>query len=78
MLLIRRYKNRKLYNTSSKKYTNLSEILYLVNKNIPFCVIEHKTEKDMTDLALKEIIAGNFLNIKSSYLLSVIRNINSV
>jgi polyhydroxyalkanoate synthesis repressor PhaR len=55
-VLIKKYSNRRLYDTSTSTYINLSDICVLVKKNEDFIVIDAKTEKDITRTILVQII----------------------
>ena len=55
MISIKKYSNRRLYNTDSSSYITQVDILDLIKKNIPFKVID--TEKiDITSSILMQII----------------------
>lgn len=47
---ITRYKNRKLYNTTTQKYINLPELLTLPDDS--YVIIDHATRLDITPLVL--------------------------
>jgi len=54
--VIKKYPNRRLYDTSESKYVTLSDVRTLVLEGIPFCVIDKKTEEDITRNILLQII----------------------
>jgi len=54
--IIKRYDNRKLYDTESRKYISLEEIAGLVRDGIDVKVIEQSTEKDITTQTLTQVI----------------------
>jgi len=54
--IIKKYANRKLYNTEEKKYVNLSEISRLIREEVDLKVIDNKTKEDVTSLVLAQII----------------------
>lgn len=57
MPLIKRYPNRKLYNTDSKQYITLDELAELIRAGDTVQVVDHKTGEDMTSVILTQIIA---------------------
>ena len=56
MLIIKRYPNRKLYNTESKKYITLDGIAELIRGGNEIQVIDNATGEDLTALTLTQII----------------------
>jgi polyhydroxyalkanoate synthesis repressor PhaR len=54
--VIKKYPNRRLYDTDSSRYVTLAEVRQLVVDAIPFVVIEQKTEQDITRSILLQII----------------------
>ena len=56
MRVIKRYSNRKLYDTESKQYITLDEIADLVRQGIELRVIDNVSEEDLTALTLSQII----------------------
>ena len=54
--IIKKYSNRKLYDTNKKKYVNLSEISRLIREGIELKVIDNQTKEDITSLILAQII----------------------
>ena len=54
--IIKKYPNRRLYDTSESKYVTLSDVRKLVLDDIPFCVIDKKTSEDITRNILLQII----------------------
>lgn len=73
-LTIKKYPNRKLYNTETCKYINVSELYYYVKNGLTIKVVEHKTEKDITAetllSALKQI---KFTNLKLNEIIAIIQ-----
>jgi len=55
-LLIKRYPNRRLYDTSAGKYVNLSEIAAAVRQGAEVKVVDAKTGEDLTRIILTQII----------------------
>jgi polyhydroxyalkanoate synthesis repressor PhaR len=56
MIIIKRYQNRKLYNTHSKRYITLEEIENLIKNREDIKVIDNKTGNDITAVTLSQII----------------------
>ena len=56
MPVIKRYPNRKLYNTESKQYITLEEISYLIREGAEVRVLDHTSGEDLTTVTLTQII----------------------
>jgi polyhydroxyalkanoate synthesis repressor PhaR len=56
MPLIKRYPNRKLYNTETKQYITLDGIAELIRQGNEVTVIDHPSGDDLTALTLTQII----------------------
>lgn len=56
MAVIKRYPNRKLYDTEAKRYVTLEHIAALIQANEDVLVIDHETGEDLTNLTLSQII----------------------
>ncbi len=54
--VIKKYPNRRLYDTEKSKYVTLQQIRDLVLEEIPFIVIDQKTDEDITRSILLQII----------------------
>ena len=54
--IIKKYPNRRLYDTKESKYVTLSDIRELVLAGESFCVVEKKTDEDITRNILLQII----------------------
>jgi polyhydroxyalkanoate synthesis regulator phasin len=57
--LIRKYANRKLYDTSTSRYITLNGIWELVCSGHDVRVVEHETGTDITALVLSQIVASH-------------------
>ena len=55
-VLIKKYPNRRLYNTSISSYVTLEYLSQMVKDGIEFSVIDSKTSKDLTQSILTQII----------------------
>lgn len=56
MLVIKRYPNRKLYDTVSKKYITLDGIAEIIRRGEEVQVVDHTTDEDLTAVTLTQII----------------------
>lgn len=54
--IIKKYPNRRLYDTTISAYITLDEIKELVLKHIKFKIIDKNTDEDVTDYVLLQII----------------------
>lgn len=57
MPVIKRYPNRKLYDTASKQYITLSEIASLIQQGIDVTVVDYASDEDLTSATLVQIIS---------------------
>ena len=55
-IVIKKYANRRLYNTDTSTYITLEELCVLVKQGAEFTVIDAKTEEDLTRQVLVQII----------------------
>lgn len=55
-VIIKKYANRRLYNTQSSKYITLDFLAELTRKEIDFKVVDAKTDEDITHSVLTQII----------------------
>ncbi len=55
-IIIKKYANRRLYNTASSKYITLDFLAELTRKEIEFQVLDAKTNEDITHNVLTQII----------------------
>jgi len=56
LLLIKRYPNRRLYNSSAGKYVNLGDVAAAVRQGREIKVVDAKTGEDLTRVILTQII----------------------
>ena len=57
--LIKRYANRKLYNTDTSRYITLKGIASLLDEGEEVRVIDNETGEDITQVALSQILVDN-------------------
>ena len=55
-IIIKKYANRRLYNTSSSSYITLDDLARMTRENVDFQVIDAKTGSDITHVILTQII----------------------
>lgn len=55
-IVVKRYSNRKLYNTNESRYATLNDIAALVKSGKDVKIVDHKTKKDITEATLAQII----------------------
>jgi polyhydroxyalkanoate synthesis repressor PhaR len=58
-VLIKRYANRKLYNTQSSRYITLKGIAELIDADEEVRVIDNETGEDITSVALSQILVDS-------------------
>ena len=58
-IVIKKYGNRRLYDTSRSRYINLDEIAALVRSGTEVQVVDAKTGEDLTRVTLTQIITEN-------------------
>jgi polyhydroxyalkanoate synthesis repressor PhaR len=56
MRIIKRYSNRKLYDTESKRYVTLEEVSALVKGGQDVRVLDNATSEDLTNVTLSQIL----------------------
>jgi polyhydroxyalkanoate synthesis repressor PhaR len=71
MLMIKRYPNRKYYNTRDKSYITLEQLAKHINNGEEIQVIDYASGEDLTSLTLSQII----LELEKSKIGSLPRNI---
>ena len=57
-ILIKKYSNRRLYNSSESKYINFKELFEFIKNNTAFKIEDHKTGEDLTQDILLQTIFG--------------------
>ncbi len=68
MIIIKKYPNRRLYDTSQSQYINLEHIKTLVMQHQEFQIIDSKSEEDLTKSILLQIISEQETNDQQSVL----------
>ena len=68
MVAIKKYPNRRLYDTSRSQYVNMDYIKTLVNERTDFNVVDSKSGDDVTKTILLQIISESETNEHQSLL----------
>jgi polyhydroxyalkanoate synthesis repressor PhaR len=61
-VIIKKYANRRLYNTASSSYITLEDLARMVRENVDFQVLDAKTGDDITHSILTQIIMDEEAN----------------
>jgi polyhydroxyalkanoate synthesis repressor PhaR len=61
-VIIKKYANRRLYNTASSSYITLEDLAKMVRENVDFQVLDAKTGDDITHSILTQIIMDEEAN----------------
>lgn len=75
MKIIKRYANRKLYDTEQSSYVTLDEIAEMVREGEEIKIIDQKTSEDLTSVTLTQIIFEEEKRSKRILPLSALRTI---
>jgi len=73
--VIKRYQNRKLYDTVASTYVTLDDIAQMIKDGEDVRVVDNKTKKDLTGLTLTQIIFEEEKKQKSILPLAVLKRI---
>lgn len=57
--IIKKYNNRRLYDTHKSSYITLNDVKQLVIEEVPFKVVDAVTKEDLTNTVLLQIISAN-------------------
>jgi len=68
LIQIKKYPNRRLYDTSQSKYINMDYILELIKKHQDFKIVDSKSGEDHTKSILMQIISEQESDDKQSLL----------
>lgn len=72
-VVIRKYENRRLYDTTNSRYVNLEEVAQLLQQGNEVQVIDATTNEDITRLILTQIIVEDAKAPNSSFPLDLLR-----
>ncbi|GMN01465.1 polyhydroxyalkanoate synthesis repressor PhaR [Erythrobacter sp. MTPC3] len=74
-IVIKKYANRRLYNTSSSSYITLEDLARMVRENIDFEVVDAKSGDDITHQILTQIIMDEEANGEQMLPVSFLRQL---
>jgi len=74
-VLIKKYGNRRLYNTAASRYVNLDEVADLIRKGREIRVVDAETGEDYTRVTLTQIITEDARRRPSGLPLELLRQI---
>ena len=74
-MLIKKYPNRRLYNTSSRTYVNLNDLAELIRKGEEVQVVDAKTGEDITRIVLTQIIVEDAKDAPTGLPLELLRQL---
>ena len=77
-VVIKKYANRRLYNTAASSYVTLDDLRKMVQQDIEFCVIDAKSNDDLTRAVLTQIIVEEESRGQNLLPISFLRQIISV
>ena len=72
-VLIKKYENRRLYDTTNSRYVNLDEVAAMLQKGDHVQVVDSATGEDITRLILTQIIVEDAKTPGSTFPLDVLR-----
>lgn len=76
--LIRKYGNRRLYDTTAKRYVNLDEIAQIVREGCDLQVVDAKSGEDLTRATLTQIIMEDAKHREGGLPLEILRELISL
>ena len=74
-VLIKKYPNRRLYNTSSRAYVNLTDLAALIRQGEEIQVVDAKTGEDVTRVVLTQIIVEDAKDAPTGLPLELLRQL---
>jgi polyhydroxyalkanoate synthesis repressor PhaR len=72
-VVIKKYENRRLYDTTNSRYVNLDEVAQMLQRGEDVQVVDAATGEDITRLILTQIIAEDAKTTDSTFPLDVLR-----
>src|SRR5450432_3164258 len=72
-VVIKKYENRRLYDTTNSRYVNLDEVAQMVRDDTDVQVVDVATGEDLTRLVLTQIIVEDAKSQHSSFPLDMLR-----
>ena len=77
-IIIKKYANRRLYNTASSSYITLEDLAKMVRDNVEFAVFDAKSGEDITHSILTQIIMDEEASGKQMLPVSFLRQLISM
>jgi polyhydroxyalkanoate synthesis repressor PhaR len=74
-ILIKKYPNRRLYNTFSRAYVNLDEVAALIRRGEKVQVVDSRTGEDITRVVLTQIIVEDAKDAPAGLPLELLRQL---
>lgn len=74
-VVIKKYPNRRLYDTSSGRYVNLNDVAVLIRKGADVQVVDDRTGEDLTRVVLTQIIVEDVKDQPSGLPLDLLRQL---
>jgi polyhydroxyalkanoate synthesis repressor PhaR len=72
-VIIKKYGNRRLYNTADSRYVNLDEVAQMIRDGVDVQVVDANSGEDLTRLILSQIIVENAKVPESGFPLDMLR-----
>jgi polyhydroxyalkanoate synthesis repressor PhaR len=72
-VIIRKYENRRLYDTAGSRYVNLEDLARMVREGVDLRVVDARTNEDLTRVILTQIIVEDAKERDSSLPLDFLR-----
>jgi len=73
--IIKKYSNRKLYDTRSKSLVSLSQVAKFIEEGEEVEVVDHRTGEDITSLAMAQIVLSREMSQGGKSNLSLLRDL---
>ncbi len=74
-VIIRKYPNRRLYDTSARKYVNLEDLAAIIRGGVEVQVVDARTGEDLTRVILTQIIVEDAKGQTSGLPLELLRQL---
>lgn len=74
-IIIKRYQNRKLYDTQNSVYVTLDDIGHMIRRGDDVRIIDNKSKEDLTSITLTQIIFEQEKRKKSLLPLTTLKNV---
>ena len=72
-ILIKKYENRRLYDTTNSRYVNLEEVAQMIRDGVDVKVVDAASGEDLTRLVLTQIIVEDAKAPNSAFPLDILR-----